>query len=601
MAIADPLKQLENFKIDKMEKILGKGLIIPHNNHNAAPRKKMLNVHLDHRTELVSPELPYVDTLYGNKYGQNNSSYLLSDLTYEVVAKIPKFSHCPEQEYLVLLREPITNSYTVFIKKSYDDTTETYGYLYNTSYIDSKKPGDFIHQGDIIRKPKSYDDYGNKLDGTNLNLAFMNIAKTCEDGLLLSESGRKKFDSIKFSPVRININNNNIPLNLYGKNNMYKICPFVGEKVENGVLMGLRLNKKTEEFYSSSQDRLRKQFTSDKRITIEEGIVVDCNIRCNDVETLYSRPEYAQLAMIHQNQMRYTTEIVNLLKPIIEDPKCKKSKDLEDIYLYNKRILDGQVFVNEKDKEFSFVVIDFVVYSVNRLQIGDKITNQCGGKGVVAGFLPDELMPLLDNGKRLDGIANAAGITGRENATQEIIMETNFIGSRIIEKMRDIIDLTDEALELYLKFLEIAIPQEGAYMRNIIYNMSEEDRKDFLRQICSHDSIYSHPEPISESYGIDTLDKLYKAFSFVKPYKVMVAQEDSNGNIQYIRTRRDLVAGYVYYYRLKQNAEEKFSVTSLSATNVRGQNTRSRSSKLFEAPHSRTPKNGWALIQECIG
>ena len=42
-------------------------------------------------------------------------------------------------------------------------------------------------------------------------------------------------------------------------------------------------------------------------------------------------------------------------------------------------------------------------------------------------------------------------------------------------------------------------------------------------------------------------------------------------------------------YRLKQHAEEKFSVTSLSATNIRGLNTRSRSGKLYESPFSRTP------------
>ena len=42
-------------------------------------------------------------------------------------------------------------------------------------------------------------------------------------------------------------------------------------------------------------------------------------------------------------------------------------------------------------------------------------------------------------------------------------------------------------------------------------------------------------------------------------------------------------------YRLKQYAEEKFSVTSLSSTNIRNENSRNKSSNAYKALYSRTP------------
>lgn len=592
-AIVDQLKMLPKYAPEKPEHWLGKGLMIPCNNHNAASRKKMFNVHTDHRTDLIDPEIAYMDTGYSNEYGRYNSAVLTSDMDYEVVAKISKFSHIPNHDYILVLKSKTGNNYRIYNRKFYNYITETNGYLYNNSFADNLSVGSSIRKGDVIRKTTSYDDAGNKRDGCGLLTTFMNMSKNCEDGIILSEAVRKKFDSPVFKPVRRNINNNVVPLNLYGNNGNYKVCPFVGEDVKDGILMGLRLSKNEEMYYSQNQDRLRKIFISDKKITIGNGTVVDCDIYCNDPDTLYSRPEYTQLAMIYQNQMRFSREIVQVLGSIIADTNNTVSYELEDLYLKHKRILDGQPFLNENESQFSFIVIDFVVYDISRIQIGDKITNRCGGKGVVSGFIPEEEMPLLDNGLHVECIANSAGIVGRLNPTQKIEMESNMISSRIIEYIRaglssGEIEL-EEAFVEYFKFLSYVCPREELYIRSCVDNMTYNEKEMFMQEIISHDSIYFNPEPISESYGIDLLDKLYKAFPYVDSYDVVIAMRDSNNQIRYLNTRRKLVAGSVYYYRLKQHAEEKFSVTSLSATNIRNQNTRSRSSKIYEAPFSRTP------------
>ena len=50
-----------------------------------------------------------------------------------------------------------------------------------------------------------------------------------------------------------------------------------------------------------------------------------------------------------------------------------------------------------------------------------------------------------------------------------------------------------------------------------------------------------------------------------------------------------MIVGNIYNYRLKQFAEEKFSVTSLAATNLKNLNTRSKANKIYETKYTKTP------------
>ena len=600
MAVIDNLAKIQYYAPEKPEYVLSKGLMEPYNNHNAASRKKMYNVHVDHRTQLINSEIAYIDTGYSNEFSRYNSALVRADMTYRIIGKVSKFKNIPDHDYILLLHNPINNSYTVTERKHYNHITETNGYLYDNKNIDSKEVGDVFTQGDVIRKSISYDESLNKRDGINLETCFMNIAKTTEDGIFVSEAVRRKFDSPELKPVRINLNDNNIPLNLYGEGRGYKICPNIGEHVKDGILMAHRVAKTDEQYYVKDYNRLRQIMASDEKFTVGEGQVIDINIYCNNPALLATKVEYAQLADMYNEQLKYSIDIFNMLDPIINDKTAKRSAELEDLYLHHKRILNGDMFVADKGKVFSFLVLEFVVLEINTLQIGDKFTNRFGGKGVVSGFsgedikilgfLPEEQMPLLDNGRRVEVIVNSAGVVGRLNPGQLIELSTNFIGSRILDKIKSGDLPPEQEYELYLRFLKMFSPNQYAFTRDIIDGFTTQERAEFIEEICRYKAIHLQQEPISESYGIDKLAEAYREFDFVEPYTVQTVMVDSTGNIRYLNTRRTLVSGQIYYYRLKQHAKEKFATTSLSATNVKNQNARSRSSKMFRAPYSRTPK-----------
>ena len=118
--------------------------------------------------------------------------------------------------------------------------------------------------------------------------------------------------------------------------------------------------------------------------------------------------------------------------------------------------------------------------------------------------------------------------------------------------------------------------------------MIDEDKEFFISSYLRDGYICLVSKPMSP-ITLNTLKDLYTTFPFVKQAKVRVRQQDSNGNYRKIFTNRCLTAGHKYIYRLKQFAEEKFSAVSLAATNIRGENTKSKASKLHKTLFSSTP------------
>ena len=96
--------------------------------------------------------------------------------------------------------------------------------------------------------------------------------------------------------------------------------------------------------------------------------------------------------------------------------------------------------------------------------------------------------------------------------------------------------------------------------------------------------------PISSYMCIDKIRKIYETFPFINKYTpICVPIQDSTGKYRMVYTRRPLVIGYKYIFRLKQLAEEKFSAVSLASTNIKNENTKSKMAKTHNARYASTP------------
>ena len=144
--IVDDIHEVEQ-RITCLEQALGKGLQQPFNNTNSGSRKILSGTHIEHTLPLLHPEPPLVATGYENRFGEYSSSFVTANSDYTVLARVAKFSNCPDHCYYLIIMDNLTRKLNVIERTEYHHITETYGYLYNYCYTDTHK---FQLYGDIL-------------------------------------------------------------------------------------------------------------------------------------------------------------------------------------------------------------------------------------------------------------------------------------------------------------------------------------------------------------------------------------------------------------------------------------------------------------------
>lgn len=587
-------------RIDKPEHMLGRSLLQPFCNTNSGSRKLMHSTHLEQRLPLLHPEVPIIQTGYENEYGKYASSFYMADDDYVVLNKIQKFDNIEDQHYFLIVQNIKTGELDIIEKIDYEFITETYGFLYNNSELDKLKPvnpeamsiqdENLIHAGDVYKKSMAYDEFNNRRDGVNLLTAYISTAKNTEDSVIISESAAKKLSSPLIKPVTIIINENDILLNIYGNEYEYKSFPDIGEEVIDNLLTAVRREKKEESLFTHSYNRLEEIMMSDDKFIVS-GKVIDIDIYCNNPETIDQSIYNVQIKKYKDNKLRYLNEIVYAVKSIqeVNNNELSMSYELQKFLYEANRVLEGAQYIN--DRPFTGTILKITILEENEIKVGDKVSDRYGGKGVVSFILPDNEMPIIaHNREPVDILFNSCTCVGRLNPGQMFETSTTFIGKRLIDFiLLNVLD-PDQALDLVREYMQLTGTQMDEYLESLVDpNNSEEFKEMYLNSIVKDNGIMLSLEPISNSMTIDQLSKIYDEFRWATPYEMIMPIKDSNGRIRYTKSRRPMIIGNKYIYRLKQYGEDKFSATSLSATNIRNLNTRSKANKQYKAPRPSTP------------
>lgn len=573
-------------QLNSLEAMLGKGLNIPYNPTNSGARKIMNGTHQSHTLVLTRGEVPYVMTGFENRFGERSSSILKTDTDYEVVAKISKFSYAPNHHYFLIVRDLSKPELDIIERVSYNHRTEMYGYLHNNTIMDSyATPGMIIPKGEVIRRSTGFDQFGNKTNGRNINVMYEALDDNMEDSVVISDYCSKILSAPLIRNVSIIINENDIPLNLYGNDTIYKIFPDIGEDIKDGILMAYRREKREESIYTQSVARLQQIMMSDDKVSLK-GKVIDIDIKCNNPDHIKSRSYNQQFLTYYNERMRFNNELIAIIAPFITQGYKLSYQLLKRFTLANDEI-NGKKFIDKK--AFSNIIIEFSVMENRILGIGDKVADRYGGKGVVSKIVPQENMPKLPNGQYIDMIKNSSTMYNRENAAQVFELELNYISMNILDFIRNSKMSADDALNMIYKFLDIISPGEADYMRRYTARYDYNELIMFIESMLAHTCLYVSNLPVTECIDIDILAKLYDAFPWIEQCYLQVPMINSNNQIRYVQTRRPVIAAPQYCIRLKQFAEEKFSATSLSSTNIMNENAKSKAAKNYKEPHSSTP------------
>lgn len=568
--------------------MLGRTLMQPFKPANSGSRALMNSVHVEHFMVLSDGEVPLIQTGYETEFGECSTSYVTSDADYEVVDKIQKFSF-NNNHYFLILRNIHTGEYDVVERVSYKYNTESYGYMWDNSRLDAISIGDVIPAGKVVKTSKGYDQYGNKKNGVNLVTLYLASAQNMEDSVILSQSAAHKMETCLIKSTSITINDNDILLNLYGNmEGCYKAFPDIGERVENGIFCAIRRVENRDILFALSRQRQKDIMLSDRPILID-GWVCDIDVYCNNPSALGDSIYNCQLYKYYQEKMNFCKRVNDTIGPIAMNHKM--SYALQKLYSICRDTVMGKEYF--KEKQFNNVILKVVIMQELIMEPGDKAADRYGGKGVVSKILPDDMMPILDNGVRVDIIKNQSTCINRENIGQLHEQSMAFINMRIIDCMNE--GLANKTMtycdcfNLWYDYIHMINPEQADYALLYTHRDNEAECEHFITSILN-DGIVISMQPFTTPINIDTIRAIYDRFDWIKPYtNVQMPIEDSMGNIRFVQARRPLIAGKIYNYRLKQYAEEKFSVTSLSATNLKNLNTRSKANKVFESKYTKTP------------
>ena len=628
MHLKDANAKYENNK----EAILGIMLNQPNEPLNSSSRKIMTATQSAQKLNLINPEVPLLQTGYEDEFGRQSSSFVVAESNQKVLAKIEKYTNNPGSfYYLITINDK--NEINLIERKSFYHSTESYGFLYSNDYLDALEIDSEIKAGDVIKTSTAFNKYGQHMDGVNLNCCYMALAETNNDPVVVSESGARKLASPEIRKVDILINDNDIPLNLYGNldgsNKMtlpnlgdtvnfysdniddknvtdytinytansldgpnYKIFPDVGEDIKNGVLCGIRKENKDQALFSQSIDRLSSVMISDTTYKIQ-GKVVDINVYSNKRDEDFGCYD-GQLKYYIEENRRFAREFIEEMAPYIDNSNYKKSYEITKMYHQCTRILNGDQYIKD-NKIFSNIQVELYVYTVNELHVGDKLSNRYGGKGVVSFILPDNQMPMTEG---LDGsvqhcelIWNQATCVNRLNSAQLVEMSLNYISKNIQQYLDNMYPVTaDKMFDVIYKYFNILSPEYAQALVDRLESGNIEiwDLMDEL-VVNNDQGIYLTLKPISECVTFDKLRKIYQEFPWIKTKNTIVPIKGSDGNYRFVKSNKKSIMSAQYVYRLKQYAEEKFSATSLSATNIRNENSKSKASKMYIQAHSATP------------
>lgn len=299
--------------------------------NTSSPRACMDSSHISQRPSLINPDEPIVKTGIEYELGKYIND-VRTEHDYVVKAIIPKYKEYGVENppmYTILAEyEEDGQLYLDYIDvDTYRSTHNFFGYTlsptedFNNLYYNTTIPKDTI-----LSKAASLGDEGEYRYGLNANMAFMSHPSVSEDGFVVSESfvERAKFTSI--SKRVINITKDNIPINLYGDNNVFKFIPNIGEYVRPDGL--LCVTRQRNDWFSVGD--LSNRNLSEVDSTFDTSIYVNPNSVVIDVSVIrgnYSKPEFAskmteQLDQYAEMLTNYYRNIVSKYENIMSEKKA---------------------------------------------------------------------------------------------------------------------------------------------------------------------------------------------------------------------------------------------------------------------------------------
>lgn len=345
---------------------------------------------------LLNPEVPIVRSGYESLIYDYGCIKALNDGTIIYISK--------NENMLIIKKDHVTGS----IADSPIEvvwTTNNIGVIYtNPGYLREYdlivEEGQSVKKGDILFKPLLNVKDGQFANGTNLHTAIKVDPYNYEDAVILSETAADKLTSKHGYRMEIIITDDEILRNLDDEN--YRIMPEPSQVLQNGDLILSKgvFTESTEILFN--QDKFIKEYLSKW----------NCKVRSSDLYINKYSKHYSKYAKFCEDKVAKLEEENKALIKKLEDHDVPSS--IIKSMIYKPRYYTTKDSRFQKGDSIARVILEFT----KRIELGDKISNRHGNKGVISKIEKDENMPMTKDGRSIEILLNPLGIISRMNIGQ---------------------------------------------------------------------------------------------------------------------------------------------------------------------------------------
>ena len=404
------------------------------------------------------------------------------------------------------------------------------------------KPGDKFKAGEILAESNFCKD-GEIVFGKNLLTGVMvYYGNNYEDGIVISERLVKEntFTSIHYKDLSFTLPPHKVLLSL--SEDEFKPLPHQFETLAKG--------SQYARIQSLSSDDLYSQFGEETSLTTEKKhIISEVKLFANSWNS--DIPEFNKWI---ENKIESQKEKENDLKKIILN---KFSKE-EATKIIKENGLDIFSFVGtykNKREKINGIYVSMFGIQQRPIQVGDKVANRHGNKGIISRIVPHDKMPQLEDGRNLDICINPLGIISRMNIGQlfELHLTMAFYDLKNnILKMLDGNNTQKEIKKYLLDFIKIIDKtKDNWYYKQFMESIPKTITAEFIEKLTLI-------QPPFESCKMEDMKNALE-YTGTK-FKQKVFDPVSKQEVQ-----NEIACGYVYFLRMVHIAEEKLAARGIGS------------------------------------
>lgn len=422
--------------------------------------------------------------------------------------------------------------------------------------LTSMKKGDTFTKGEIITRSIFTKD-GNIVWGVNLKTAVMPYyGYNHEDGIVISERLLEEgiLTSGHYIDLTFDISPDRVLTNRW-KPDSKRNCMVEGYRYQPVPLIGDMVAK--NEIYASLKHIPNNQLNFTDIFKEQTDLISPHDVQITNIElfanswnkTIHEYRDWVEMTIEAQKQQNQ--KIIGVIKDSLDADDADRF-----VCKHNLNVFERTGHYKDKDEKFDGIKIRIVGYYSRPIQVGDKLANRHGNKGVISLIQERDKMPRDENGEPIDIIISQMGVPSRMNPGQLFELHMGEAITQIKKQCYQMLDEgkpSPEIKDLLIGFVKLAdVTKKGWYLEQFIAQLPEIIDKQFI------DNWYVIQPPF-ESVGLERLTEILQ-YSNVK-YTQNIFDPISGQHIE-----RPISVGNMYFSKLIHIADMKIAGRSVGIT-----------------------------------